>query len=564
VTKQYKRFNLFLLVIFITNILQAIYTPLLKDEAYYWSWAQHLAWGYFDHPPMVAYMIKLSSLLFSGTLGVRFITVLLNILMAFVVWKLIPNKKKTNKNSELIYFTILLAMPFFNLYGFITTPDAPLLFFGALYLLALKKIENNNNLLNTLFFGLAAALLIYSKFFGGIVILLSILFKPRLLKKGTTYLAGITALILLMPYIYWQYNHDFITLNYHLFQRKSIGDFKSKFVFGYLLGTIGVLNPGFIFILFKQLFKKENLFLKKNKFMVRMFVGYIAFFFIYSFRSWIEAHWVAFATVPMVILLYNLSTNNQKALKAIKYISITSILVLFLLRILMTVNLPFKLKFNSQKENYFQSIAKIAKDRKVIFVNSYQKASAYSYYTGINSFSVNDIYYRKNQYDLWNFQDEIKNKKVLIIGSRFSSFKDSLKLKSGDYIWYKKVNKFRLLGKLKASLNPPIKELYNNETGKLKLSIINPYDYDLELNKSNSTYQISLHIESANRKFNRIIPLYIGKNQPIKSHSNTKIEVGYKLNRIPIGEYRVSIVIKDKYLAYRRISDIYKVEQIKH
>ncbi|HEV2739334.1 MAG TPA: hypothetical protein VGU66_12195, partial [Candidatus Elarobacter sp.] len=31
--------------------------PLTGDEAYYWEWAKHLALGYADHPPMVAYLI---------------------------------------------------------------------------------------------------------------------------------------------------------------------------------------------------------------------------------------------------------------------------------------------------------------------------------------------------------------------------------------------------------------------------------------------------------------------------------------------------------------------------
>jgi hypothetical protein len=35
--------------------------PLHPDEAYYWLWSRHLALSYFDHPPMIAYLIKLST-----------------------------------------------------------------------------------------------------------------------------------------------------------------------------------------------------------------------------------------------------------------------------------------------------------------------------------------------------------------------------------------------------------------------------------------------------------------------------------------------------------------------
>ena len=161
-----KKFNLFIIGLVIINLLQSFLTPVIKDEAYYWSWSQHLDWGFFDHPPMVAFIIKLSSFFFTGGLGVRFITVLLSALMVKVIWELIPEKNKEHKYAELIFFTILFSMPFFNLYGFVTTPDAPLLFFSALYLLAFKKIEEKDNLFNILFLSFAAALLIYTKYFG--------------------------------------------------------------------------------------------------------------------------------------------------------------------------------------------------------------------------------------------------------------------------------------------------------------------------------------------------------------------------------------------------------------
>ncbi|TSA28499.1 MAG: hypothetical protein D4R67_03720 [Bacteroidetes bacterium] len=32
----------------------AIYIPLDADEAYYWLYCHFPAWGYFDHPPMIA------------------------------------------------------------------------------------------------------------------------------------------------------------------------------------------------------------------------------------------------------------------------------------------------------------------------------------------------------------------------------------------------------------------------------------------------------------------------------------------------------------------------------
>ena len=40
------------------RLVAAAYTPITFDEAYYWMWSKHLAFGYYDHPPMVALVIR--------------------------------------------------------------------------------------------------------------------------------------------------------------------------------------------------------------------------------------------------------------------------------------------------------------------------------------------------------------------------------------------------------------------------------------------------------------------------------------------------------------------------
>ncbi len=51
-----------MILIGLANTLQAIFTELIYDEAYYWYFSKQLDWGYFDHPPMVAAMIALGNL----------------------------------------------------------------------------------------------------------------------------------------------------------------------------------------------------------------------------------------------------------------------------------------------------------------------------------------------------------------------------------------------------------------------------------------------------------------------------------------------------------------------
>ncbi len=63
-------------------------TPLIHDEAYYWLWSRHLDWSYLDHPPMIAYLIRLATLGGDGELWVRLPALLLGPAIAYALFLL--------------------------------------------------------------------------------------------------------------------------------------------------------------------------------------------------------------------------------------------------------------------------------------------------------------------------------------------------------------------------------------------------------------------------------------------------------------------------------------------
>jgi len=84
--------QLFYAVWLMLSLVQAAGTELFDDEAYYWVYAQFLDWGYFDHPPMIAVMIKIGTLVFSGELGVRLLVVVMGTASVFLIEKLTKPK----------------------------------------------------------------------------------------------------------------------------------------------------------------------------------------------------------------------------------------------------------------------------------------------------------------------------------------------------------------------------------------------------------------------------------------------------------------------------------------
>ena len=107
-----KTFLVLLFVWFLVNLIQALFMEVMSDEAYYGLYGRYLAWGYYDHPPMVAMITRISSILFSGNLGIRFITVLLQVGTLILIWNILEIKKPDSK-SVFTFFIVAASISLF-------------------------------------------------------------------------------------------------------------------------------------------------------------------------------------------------------------------------------------------------------------------------------------------------------------------------------------------------------------------------------------------------------------------------------------------------------------------
>src|SRR3954454_2239068 len=115
------------LALMLLRLVAAAYTPLTFDEAYYWLWSKHLAGGYYDHPPMVAVVIRLGTVIAGDTeLGVRLVSVLLGLPMSWAVYRtaqiLFGGRRVASTATILLNATMMASVG-----TLIVTPDAPLL-----------------------------------------------------------------------------------------------------------------------------------------------------------------------------------------------------------------------------------------------------------------------------------------------------------------------------------------------------------------------------------------------------------------------------------------------------
>ena len=107
--------------------------PPFDDELYYWCWSRDLQLSYYDHPPMVAYLIRLSTELFGHhVLAIRLPAVLSGMIVIGVIGRL---------SRPVALFPLIALSPVLSFAAILITPDTPLLMFWALYLLWLVAIH---------------------------------------------------------------------------------------------------------------------------------------------------------------------------------------------------------------------------------------------------------------------------------------------------------------------------------------------------------------------------------------------------------------------------------------
>lgn len=196
---------------------------LIPEEAYYWNYAQHLDFGYLDHPPMVAVLIKISTLLLGSTeFSVRLFSILCYLGMAFFSFELSHAMRRGSGAMALMLVSIL---PYFFLESLVMTPDAPLLLCwsaGLYYFYRALIIEEGSAwYLAGIWLGLGM-LSKYTIVFLGLSAFLYVILIPHARKwlgRREPYLAALISLILFTPVIYWNATHQWISFAFQGNQR---------------------------------------------------------------------------------------------------------------------------------------------------------------------------------------------------------------------------------------------------------------------------------------------------------------------------------------------------------
>ena len=307
-------------------LLRLIYlgqTELIPDEAYYWNYAQHMDLSFYDHPPLVAWLIWLGTAVAGDTeFGVRIGAFLCGLITMGFLYALAQNLY--DKSTAIRTALLLAILPFTFATGFLMTTDAPVMAAWAATLYYMERALIANRSSAWLGMGIAFGLGILSKYTLGLLGIAALLFAivdpaaRRWLIRPHPYLAALLALLLFSPVIIWNLEHHWSSIVFQSSRVRGVGDdlFSLHLM---LVDLLVLLSPvGLAAALWALLPKNQpngSEMAHRRKLFVCIFTGVpLVIFIVLSMFDSLRFHWTAplwLAIVPTMAWMMGQDVNPR-------------------------------------------------------------------------------------------------------------------------------------------------------------------------------------------------------------------------------------------------------------
>lgn len=519
-------------------LAQAASTELIADEAYYWVYSKFPDWGYFDHPPMIAVLIKAGYTIFKSELGVRLICALLSTMTILITESL------TNKKNPFLFYTIVLSIAVLQITGFLAVPDTPLLFFTAVFFYCYRRFLQNQGWLSTILLAVSISLLFYTKYHGLLIVVFTFLSNSKLLARRQSWFVVILVIALYAPHLLWQWNHNWVSFRYHLFE-SNVSVYKFSYTTDYLLGQLLLAGPlaGFILLPAAFLYKTKTETEQALKFTL---IGIYSIFLLSSLRGKVEANWTMPALIPLIILSHQFIIDKVSWTKPLRIIVFISLLLVIAGRLYLVIDIgpenSTKNRFHKNKDWAKAIIAKTG-TTPVVFYNSYQRASLFWFYSGVPSHSHNWYGERRSNYNFWPTEKNLLGEPVFLADIYgINSFSDSVQTKKG-IVGLTKDTMYTAMGGLNILANNKI-SLDSKGVGTLYC-----FNYPAQPYMSFIGFHPEIQIKLFYAIFNgkeMIKEINTGITYPEIGTWKTSFHIPIDLSDIPTGKYVLRLGVKSK------------------
>lgn len=431
--------------------------PLFPDEAYYWDWSRQLAFGYFDHPPVLAWLIRAGTLAFGHTpLGVRLVPILAGTGCALAV--AYAARSLAGDAAARLAAILFVVMPLVAAGSVLATPDAPMLCAAAWALYAVLRALGlparadepadptaaPRPVVWWLVAGAAIGIAMASKYTSVLVpvaVAAAFIVHGRLQNRfgeAGPYLAVCLAACLLAPVLAWNALNDWVSFRFQLAhglgEARGGGAAVLNRELALVGGQVGLVSPIVFWFVVRAVRDAMRFSEEGFRLVLGMTVLVPLAFFVYSAtRRSVEANWPAVAWIGGIMLLATdlPQSPRQRAWLGRGIVLAALLSVIVCLHAVVPV-IPLPAPRDQVAKAFGWDLLAASVDRKraalrlrpgadsaTIFVAAerYQDASELAFHLGDHPrvFSLN-LTGRANQYDLWpQFRDVAPTGATLVL-----------------------------------------------------------------------------------------------------------------------------------------------------
>ncbi|MBI5319764.1 MAG: glycosyltransferase family 39 protein [Bradyrhizobium sp.] len=235
------------------TVLRAIFATTIElrvDEAYYWTWSREGVVSFLDHPPLIAWFVRLGTALFGDSnFGVRFpglvAMLVMQVLLADIVWRVV-------RDWRYVIAAVLMteAAPHYGLMMAKIAPDTALIPCELAMIWSLVRLAQSGDQRWWIPAGLFGGLALTAKYTAILLApaILAFVLVPawrwRQLASPYFWIATALALLVFSPVLYWNAAHEWASFRFQLDRPPQISGWTARFIadfVGQQLALVGVL-----------------------------------------------------------------------------------------------------------------------------------------------------------------------------------------------------------------------------------------------------------------------------------------------------------------------------------
>ncbi|KAA3629561.1 MAG: hypothetical protein DWQ09_04805 [Proteobacteria bacterium] len=408
----------------VVRLILAFALPVTGDEAYFFLWARHLDYGYYDHPPMVAWWLAALLKLSSAEFVLRLPAVVVPLLLGYGIYRFLEpyNNEQARWVTLLFLFTpVYLVLP-------ITTTDTPLLLFVFLSVFALTQAWVHERGWRYLLSGLLLGLAFLAKYFA---VLLGIAYLAAfvLTADGRRRWRGLVLLTLgVLPAALlntvWNYFNCWDNILFNLFNRNTESAFSWDKPALFLLVQLYLLTPVLLYYAARNA-RWLTWRAGQGEFVIPAFAALVplGLLFLVSLRREVGLHWVL-AFYPFLYLLLGAGLKRKQLQRATAFMIIFGLLHAVVLVALSVVPVTVwraakaypEIVFLLHTEEVAQALDAID-DKSALFTTSYTPAAMLTHRIDrpVGVFGVGSRYARQD--DMLTDFRKLNGKDAMILAS---------------------------------------------------------------------------------------------------------------------------------------------------